>query len=104
MLKIRLFCAAGMSTSMLMAEMRDAATRMNLEIDVEAYPIKSLKDHAQEADVCLLGPQVSYELNNASKICELYHKPVAVIPMQDYGMMNGKAVVELAEKLMKERK
>jgi PTS system cellobiose-specific IIB component len=46
-----------------------------------------------------LGPQVGYTLNKAKKICEPKGIPVDVIPMVDYGMMNGQKVLDFALKL-----
>ncbi|MFR6099994.1 MAG: PTS sugar transporter subunit IIB [Longibaculum sp.] len=46
----------------------------------------------------LLGPQVRYELK---KIQGMYpDKPVEVINMQDYGMMNGQKVLDHAIELL----
>lgn len=104
MLIIRLFCAAGLSTSMLMEEMKKAAIAENKEIDIKAYPISQLKEKAINADVILLGPQISYEYEKSKKICDALGKPISVIPSQDYGMMNGKAVLNLAYKLFKGEK
>ncbi|WP_420896615.1 PTS sugar transporter subunit IIB, partial [Clostridium beijerinckii] len=47
-------------------------------------------------NVALLGPQVGYTLGKAKKICEPLGIPVDVIPMVDYGMMNGAKVLEFA--------
>ena len=46
-----------------------------------------------------LGPQVGYTLGKAKKICEPKGIPVEVIPMVDYGMMNGAKVLDFALKL-----
>ena len=99
MMKIRLFCAAGMSTSMLMEVIQRESTAQKLEVEVSAFPISDLKNRLSDIDVALLGPQVSYAYEDAKKFCDKAGKPVAVIPTQDYGMMNGKAVLALAKKL-----
>ena len=97
MRKICLFCAAGMSTSLLVTKMRDYAQSINYECTIDAYPISEVKKYGDEADVILLGPQVRFELNNvkkqlsADKICE-------PIDMRAYGMMDGKAVIEQVKK------
>ena len=52
------------------------------------------------ADVLLLGPQVKYALNDLKAACEEKGIPIDVIPMMDYGMMNGPKVLELALKLI----
>ncbi|MBR2804645.1 MAG: PTS sugar transporter subunit IIB, partial [Eggerthellaceae bacterium] len=39
MLVIRLFCAAGMSTSLLVRKMEEAAKAEGTEVDIVAYPV-----------------------------------------------------------------
>ena len=55
--------------------------------------------HLDNVNVALLGPQVGYTLSKAKKICEPKGIPVDVIPMVDYGMMNGAKVLDFALKL-----
>ena len=96
MIKIKLFCSAGMSTSMLVTKMRKTATESGLEAFIEAYSESKLADETNDCDVALLGPQVAFQLKKAQSVCEPKGVPVAVIPMKDYGMMNGKAVLDMA--------
>lgn len=99
MFKIRLFCAAGMSTSLLVTKMRAAAKEMGIEADIEAAGETKMREETDGIDVALLGPQIRYKLADAKKICEPKGVPVDVIPMVDYGTMNGKKVVKFALKL-----
>ena len=99
MLKIRLFCANGMSTSLLVKKMEEAANEKGKEVDIKAYPILDMERLIGEADVALLGPQVGYQLAKAKEICEARSVPVDVIPMADYGMCNGMSVLRFAFKL-----
>ena len=46
MLTIRLFCNEGMSTSLLVEEMKKAAAAEGTEVDIRAYPINDLDDKA----------------------------------------------------------
>ncbi|MDG5855059.1 PTS sugar transporter subunit IIB [Clostridium beijerinckii] len=96
MMKIRLFCAAGMSTSLLVSKMKDAAKVKGVEVDIEAFPEGQMYKHLDNVNVALLGPQVGYTLGKAKKMCEPLGIPVDVIPMVDYGMMNGAKVLEFA--------
>lgn len=100
MVRIRLFCSAGMSTSLLVNKMKDAAKEKQMEVDIEAFPEGQMEKYIDGMDLALLGPQVAYTLSKAKKICEPKGIPVAVIPMQDYGMMNGKKVLEFALNLI----
>jgi len=96
MLKIKLFCSAGMSTSMLVTKMQAAAVARGLEAEIAAYPESTLSSHVDDCDVALLGPQVRFMLDKAKEICGPKGVPVAVIAMQDYGMMNGEKVLDAA--------
>ena len=99
MIKIRLFCAAGMSTSLLVKKMKAAAKEQGLEADIEAAGETKMNEETDGIDVALLGPQIRYKLSAAKKICDPKGVPVDVIPMTDYGTMNGKKVLEFALKL-----
>ena len=99
MITIRLFCAAGMSTSMLVNKMIASAKDKGIEVDIEAFPESQMDKRLDNVDVALLGPQVGYTLGKSKKICEPKGIPVDVIPMVDYGMMNGPKVLDFALKL-----
>lgn len=94
MKKILLVCNAGMSTSMLVKKMQQAAQEMKVEVSIEAKSLAEAKKEIETADIVLLGPQIRYELDNVKKIAGT--TPVENINMMDYGMMNGKKVLEHA--------
>lgn len=99
MLRIRLFCNQGMSTSLLVNAMKKAAEEEKLDVDIKAYPINELDAIIKECDCALLGPQVGYTKEKSQKIGNQNHVPVDVIPMRDYGMCNGKNVLAFAKEL-----
>ena len=66
MRKVVLLCAAGMSTSLLVNKMRDAAKEEGYDCEINAYALATAKEHT-DADVILLGPQVRFGLNNVKK-------------------------------------
>lgn len=92
-----LVCAAGMSTSLLVNRMKEAAETKEIEFQIEAHPVGQIEKYGEAADVILLGPQVCYELKNVKKM--FLDKPVEIINMQDYGTMNGAKVLDTALKL-----
>ena len=97
MTKIVLLCAAGMSTSALVRKMKDAAKAVGYECDISAHSVSEAKNY-QSADMILLGPQVRYRLKEVQG--ELPNNKVEVIDMKDYGMMNGKAVLDHVRKVL----
>ncbi|SER83888.1 PTS system, cellobiose-specific IIB component [Propionibacterium cyclohexanicum] len=97
MLKIKLFCAAGISTAMVVRSLREAAEKRGADVQIESGPVSAL-DHEDKGDidVALLGPQIAYELDHAREVLEPKGIKVAAIPMTDYGLVRGDAILELA--------
>lgn len=100
MKNIVLFCAAGMSTSLLVTKMQKAAAEEGFECRIAAYSLNELKTQGPGADIILLGPQVRYNLDKVK--AELPDKPVSVIDMRQYGMMDGKGVIKTVHEILGE--
>ncbi|WP_338963601.1 MULTISPECIES: hypothetical protein [unclassified Spiroplasma] len=64
---IMLACSAGMSTSILVQRMEEAAKKLDCEITVLAIPTIEAIHRWQESSILLLGPQVRYELDRFNK-------------------------------------
>lgn len=103
MLKIQLLCAAGVSTSLLMAKMKEEAALKGDVIQVKACPITEINNVIAEADVALIAPQIAYMKAKSKKVADSYNVPLEVISMKDYGHCNGAAVLELAKSLVKDK-
>lgn len=98
-MKIIVVCAAGMSTTMLVAKMKEAARNSDIKIEVTAIPETDVNNNITTADVVLLGPQVRYKLDEIKEICSPLNIPVEVIDTVKYGMMDGNAIVSQAIEL-----
>ena len=103
MLKITLVCAAGMSTSMLMKAMDKYASANNKQMTVRAVAEGKLDSVIDETDVILIGPQIGFVEDEVKAKVKSRGIPVSVIPMTDYGTMNGEKVVNLALKLFESK-
>jgi len=99
MKKIVLLCSAGMSTSMLVKKMQEAAAKESYECSIAAFPTSEAKDKASDADVILLGPQVRFSKDKIAEACP--GVPIDAIDMKIYGRMDGKGALDLAKSLMK---
>lgn len=96
-MKIVLLCNAGMSTSLLVNKMKEAAKSEGLDVEISAHAVSEV-EKAKEADVVLLGPQIRF---NLSKIqAKLPGIPVECIDPTCYGTMNGKGVLEQVKKIL----
>ena len=98
-MKILLVCAAGMSTSMLMKKMAKYADEQGFPLEIAARSVSEVKN-ADEWDVVLLGPQVSYQLDAVK--AKVGDKPIDVIPMLEYGRQNCPAIFDRVNKLLGE--
>lgn len=94
MKKITLCCAAGMSTSLMVSKMNLAAIVMGVEVKIHAVPETDFANYADDTDILLLGPQVSYTLGKMKAQYEPKGIKVSVINSMDYGMMNGEKVLK----------
>lgn len=100
-MNILLCCSAGMSTSLLVQKMEQAASDKGIAAKIWAVSVDEVKNHIQQADVLLLGPQVRYKLPEMKKTGAARGIPVDVIQAVDYGTLNGKNVLEFALGLKK---
>lgn len=97
---ITLVCAAGMSTSMLMAKMQQSAKAQGIEAKIIAMSEAKFDSYEEPTNVLLLGPQISYLEEDLRKKYEPQGMKVTVINMMDYGMMNGEKVLKDALALL----
>lgn len=95
-MNIMLVCSAGMSTSMLVTKMEEAAKAQGVEAKIWAIPEAQLDAEVDNSDVILLGPQVRFLKSKVEGVASPKGIPVEVIDMMHYGMMNGEEVLKQA--------
>lgn len=101
MKKIVLCCSFGMSTSVLVRNMRKYIDEIGENIEVIALPIEKILRIKVDADAILLGPQVRFEIDNVN---DFYSEiPATVIPIQEYGRLDGPYTVKLALDIMRKK-
>lgn len=100
MKRIVLACAAGMSTSMVVARMEKEAASRGMDFKIYAIPEQNLRDELQnfgsETIAVLLGPQVRFKLEENRRLTDSYQIPIAVIDTVAYGTLNGAKVLDQA--------
>ncbi|MBR3358725.1 MAG: PTS sugar transporter subunit IIB [Solobacterium sp.] len=96
--RIVLFCAGGMSTSLLVTKMRMAASAVGKDYSIDAYGLTQVDQYGPEADCILLGPQVRYAMKEIK--AKFPDKPIEGIDMRVYGTMDGKGAIEIARRLL----
>lgn len=97
MVNILLVCSAGMSTSALVKKMQETAQLKGIEANIWAVGDAQSKNEVVKADIVCLGPQVRFLEKKMNEMVN-HEKPVMVIDMPTYGMMNGAKVLDEALK------
>lgn len=100
MKKILLLCSAGMSTSIVVKKMKEAAIKNGVESKIEAVGLEQFHNKLSEYDVFLLGPQVRFKRDELNEVANEVGKKVEVINSMDYGMMKGEKILDYALSLI----
>jgi len=98
-MRIMLACCAGMSTSLVVAKMQEAAKNQGKEYKIWAVDQGQIEEELGNFDVLLLGPQVRHILRRVSKLVG-DKAPIAIIESISYGRCDGEAVLKQAELLV----
>lgn len=99
LMNIVLFCSTGLSTSLLVKKMEEAAKHKDLEIQVASYPESIMKKYIEKADVVLVGPQVKHALGDIQEECLAKNVPMETISMRDYGALDADKILAQALRL-----
>ncbi len=96
-MNILLCCNAGMSSSILVKKIREAAEKRGMEINITAVPSAAIRDEVGKWDVCLVGPQLVYAVSNIKSQLNI---PVASVEPRIYAMADGDKALDFAMGLM----
>ncbi len=94
MIRVLIVCSWGMSTSLLVDSMLEAAAEIKQEVSVEALSAGEYAGQIDECDIVLIAPQIRHLRKSIEKLAATAGKPVALIEPFHYATMNGKAVLE----------
>ncbi len=97
---VLLCCGAGMSSGFLAQRAQKAADEKYPGMKVSAKSQSVVEDIIEDYDILLLGPHYESHLDEFEEMAEPYDIPVAVIPQNIYGALDGEGLVDFAmEKL-----
>jgi len=102
MKKIFLCCAAGMSTSIVVKKMKQAASEKGIDVDIIAVGMEEFESTLSRFDGCLLGPQIKYKFEDFKAIAQREGKPIAIISNMDYGMLKGEKILDDALNMIRD--
>ena len=94
MLNVMFVCCAGMSTSLLVERVNQAAIEKGIEMNVYAMGETEARKDLSQTDVLLLGPQVRYLEKSFRKSIGDSNTRLGVVDMLSYGRMDGESVLD----------
>jgi len=100
MKRILLACSSGMSTSLLVSKMKEAAAEKGIETEIWAVAQDKAFEDIKKADVLLIGPQMRFLKGKFAKTAEEVGIPLDVIDPVAYGRVDGAAVLNKALQLI----
>lgn len=100
MKRILLACSSGMSTSLLVSKMKEAADKQGIATEIWAVAQDKALVDMKKADVLLIGPQMRFMKKRFSKVAEELDIPLDVIDPVAYGRVEGEAVLKKALELI----
>ena len=100
---VLLCCGAGMSSGFLAQKTQKAADSKGYDMNVEAKSSSVVEDVVEDFDVLLLGPHYLSHLADYEEIAKPYGIPVAVIPQEIYGTLDGERLVEFAMNILSKK-
>jgi len=100
MRRIMLACAGGMSSSLIVQKMREAAQKKGLDCKIWAVDVGAVENNLGEFDVLMLAPQIAYKKNSIKTL--IGDIPFGIIEPATYGMCDGKKALKQAMELLHE--
>ena len=93
MKNIVFICLMGMSTSLLVKKVKEAAEKRSIKMNITAMSEGEALRQTEGIDAILLGPQVKYLLPQFKEKFNPKNVSVEVIDYMNYGMLDGDAVL-----------
>ena len=98
-MKVLLVCAGGLSTSLLMKKMKTFWEEKGTDLNVDACSLAEYKNRCQDFDIILVGPQISYHLDDIRRDSGL---PCEAIDSTDYALGRCSNIYAQTEKMYQE--
>ena len=95
---ILLACGSGASSGFMAGNMKKAVKEKGIAATVKAVSDSEIEEYADEIDILLIGPHISYLAEDLGILAAEKGFPLLIIPQAVYGRLDGKEALELALK------
>ena len=99
-LRVLLVCGSGASSGFMAANMRKAASKMELSMDIKARSESEIENYIDEIDVLMVGPHLAYVLDEVDDYIGDNDVKVILMKGEYYATLDGeKALAHLLEEV-----
>lgn len=99
-INVLLVCGSGASSGFMAVNMRKAAVKKNLDIEVVARSEAEIESYLEEIDALMVGPHLSYILDEVDGYIHENKVKVILMKPEYYSTMDGdKAIAHLLEEM-----
>ncbi|WP_042147954.1 PTS sugar transporter subunit IIB [Paucisalibacillus sp. EB02] len=103
-MNVLLVCGGGASSGFMAQNIRKAAKKRNISIDIKARSEAEIEEYLTEIDALLIGPHLAYMEADIREKIEPYHIPASIIDQSIYGLLDGNKGLDLILELLKKEK
>lgn len=98
---IALSCTAGISSYIMKDQLIAEALKNNYILDCDVFAISKIFSKNSRYDLFVLGPQISYMMDNVRELFP--HTPIYVIDINDYSKMNIKNIFNTIQSIVENK-
>lgn len=95
-MKILVVCGAGASSTFVAQRVRKAANSRSIDVSAQACPLSTLDSQLAGADVILLGPHLTAQLDSIRSSARSHGIAVTVMPDSVFSSPRGDEALDLA--------
>ncbi len=93
-LNVLLVCGSGASSGFMAANIRKAATKKNIEIDIKAKSEAEIENYIDSIDILLVAPHLQYILDEIEEHGINNNVKIILIKKEYYATLDGENVLE----------
>lgn len=94
MKNILIVCSAGASSGFLAKTIRQEVSKRGLPLNFKARSYSEAEEYMDEIDLLLIGPHLSYMMNDFIELGKEYGVPSQMISKEAYGEMNAGEIID----------
>lgn len=99
-MKALLICSGGMSTQILIGQLKKEADKIAYDFEAEAIGANELDDYTKSFDIILVAPQIKYKFNELSEVAKAKNVKIYQIDMTEYNPVGAGKLIQNIKKVM----